>query len=72
VLTTAPEEQAELRAAVMSVTAIASFIGAPEITLPVGTVAGAPVGLSLTAAPGRDRALLAFAREAAAALNLPI
>ena len=71
-LSTNQEEQAELRAAVMGVTAIAGFIGAPEITLPVGTVAGAPVGLSLTAAPGRDRALLAFAREAAAVLNLPV
>jgi len=70
-LTASEEVQGELRAAVIGVTSIAGFAGAPEVTLPAGTVAGAPVGLSLTAAPGRDRALLAFAREAASVLNLP-
>jgi amidase len=42
------------------------------VTLPVATVKGAPVGLSLIAGPGRDRALLAFACDAAAMLGLPL
>ncbi len=63
--------QNEIREATMGVTAIAGFCGAPEVTLPVATVEDAPVGLSLVAAPGQDRALLALAREAAALLNLP-
>jgi amidase len=51
---------------------VASLCGLPEVTLPVGTVGGAPVGLSLVAAPGRDRALLAFACDAAAVLGLQV
>ena len=63
--------QNDVRAATMGVTAIAGLCGAPEVTLPVATVEGAPIGLSFIAAPGHDRALLAFARETAALLNLP-
>jgi len=64
-------QQNTIREATMGVTAIAGFCGAPEITLPAGQVDGLPVGLSLIAAPGRDRALLAFAREVASILQLP-
>jgi Asp-tRNA(Asn)/Glu-tRNA(Gln) amidotransferase A subunit family amidase len=38
--------------------------------LPVGTARDAPVGLSFSAAPGADRALLALAEAAAATLGL--
>jgi len=70
-LTASLLHQDAVRAATIGVTAIAGFCGAPEVTLPVATVDGAPVGLSLVAAPGSDRALLALAREAAALLDLP-
>ncbi len=63
-------EQDEIRMATMGVTAIAGFCGLPELTLPVGTVDGAPAGLSLVAGPGRDRALLAHGIRAARALGL--
>jgi amidase len=56
----------------MGVTAIAGFCGLPEVTLPVGSVSGAPVGLSLVAGQGQDRALLALACDAAAVLGLPV
>ena len=63
-------EQDEIRVATMGVTAIAGFCGLPELTLPVGTVDGAPAGLSLVAGPGRDRALLAHGIRAAQILGL--
>ena len=57
-----------VRVRTIGVTAIAGFAGLPEVTLPAARVGGAPVGLSLVAAPGRDRALLdvavALAKEA--------
>ncbi|MEJ0018148.1 MAG: amidase [Acetobacteraceae bacterium] len=66
------EEQDAVRQATIGVTAIAGFCGLPEVTLPVGTVDGVPVGLSLVAGPGLDRGLLAFACDAAAVLGLPV
>ncbi len=71
-LTASADEQNAVRQATMGITAIAGFCGLPEVTLPVATVQGAPVGLSLVAGPGQDRALLAFARDAAAILGLPV
>ncbi|MBN9509422.1 MAG: amidase [Alphaproteobacteria bacterium] len=69
-----PQELEEVRAASIGVTAIGGLAGLPEVTLPVGRVpveeGEAPVGLSLVAAPGCDRALLALAREAATLLGL--
>lgn len=47
-----------LRRQTQRVTAISGLAGLPEITIPVGLCGGSPVGLSLAAAPGRDRALL--------------
>jgi len=64
-------EQNQLRERTMGVTAIAGLAGLCEVSLPVARAEGAPVGLSLVAAAGRDRALLAMAREAAKALGLP-
>ncbi len=65
-------QQDAIRAATIGVGALAGFAGAPEVTLPVARADGAPVGLSLVAAPGQDRALLATARIAADILGLPI
>ncbi|MGA3400101.1 MAG: amidase [Acetobacteraceae bacterium] len=66
------DEQDRVRQATVGVTAIAGFCGLPEITLPAARVHGAPVGLSLVAGPGHDRALLALACDAAAVLGLPV
>ncbi len=68
-LTASQAEQDLIRAATLGVTAIAGLGGLPEVTLPIATVRGAPVGLSLTAGYGRDRGLLAFARKAMAVLG---
>jgi amidase len=70
-LTAEQAEQNAVRQATMGVTGIASFCGLPEVTLPAAVVDGAPVGLSLVAAPGSDRGLLVFACDAAAVLGLP-
>jgi amidase len=69
-LSASTEEVMAIREQTIGVTSISGFAGAPEVTLPVARVDGAPVGLSLVAAPGRDRALLAFAEAAAQALGL--
>jgi len=71
-LTVTQAEQDAVRQATIGVTAIAGFCGLPEVTLPVKTVNGAPIGLSLVAAPGLDRGLLAFACDAAAVLGLTV
>jgi amidase len=45
---------------------LASLAGLPAITLPAGDVGGAPLGLSLLAAPGADQLLLDLAVRLAA------
>jgi amidase len=42
----------------LTLTSIAGHAGIPQISLPAGKVAGCPVGLSVLASPGHDRALL--------------
>ncbi len=64
-------EQTAVRERTMGVTAIAGFAGLCEVTLPAGRVEGAPVGVSLVAAAGRDRALLRLAERLAGVLRLP-
>ena len=49
------------RARVMALTCIAGLSGLPQITLPVGTVEGCPVGMSFIAWEGGDEALLDLA-----------
>ena len=72
-LLAAPQaEQNAVRERTMGVTAIAGLAGLCEVSLPVAKAGGAPVGLSLVAAAGRDRALLALAAEAATVLELPV
>ena len=63
--------QQAVRERTMGVTAIAGLAGLCEVTIPAAKVDGAPVGLSLVAAPGRDRALLALAERVAAEAGLP-
>jgi len=71
-LTASQAEQNLVRQATIGVTAIAGLCGLPEVTLPAGSVNGAPVGISLVAGPGMDRGLLAFACDAADVLGLPV
>jgi amidase len=47
----------------LTLSAIASLAGLPQVTVPVSWVRGCPVGLSFVAARGHDRALLALARR---------
>lgn len=65
-----PDAQNRVREATMGVTAIAGLAGLCEVTLPVGRAEGAPVGLSLIAAPGQDRSLLRLASALAEELGL--
>jgi amidase len=69
-LETPPEGQQAVRERTLGVTAIAGLAGLCEVTIPAARVDGLPVGLSLVAAPGRDRALLALAEKVAAELGL--
>ncbi|MFH5925022.1 amidase [Roseomonas xinghualingensis] len=71
-LDASPAEQQSVREATLSVTSIAGMGGLCEVSIPAAKVDGAPVGLSLVAAPGRDRALLALAERVAERLELPV
>ena len=42
----------------LTLTSIAGHAGIPQISLPAGKAAGCPIGLSVLASPGHDRALL--------------
>ena len=52
------DELESFRVRVMRLTCMAGLAGLPQITLPVGTVSGCPVGLSLIGWPGSDEVLL--------------
>lgn len=51
-----------LRSRVLALTCIAGTLGAPQLSVPLASVDGLPVGLSFIAAPGCDESLLALAR----------
>ncbi len=53
----------------LALTCIAGMAQLPQVSLPVATVEGAPVGLSILAAPGNDMQLLRFARQIRDALT---
>jgi amidase len=53
----------------LSINAIAGVGRLPQVSMPLGQVDGAPVGLSLLAARGRDLELLAAARRIAKQLH---
>jgi amidase len=59
-----------VRERTMGVTAIAGLAGLCELSIPAAKVDGVPVGLSLVAAPGRDRALLTLGERVAAELRI--
>ncbi|HLW28078.1 MAG TPA: amidase [Kiloniellales bacterium] len=59
--------QRDHRLRVLALTAFAGHAGLPQISLPLLRVDGCPLGLSLIAPAGADRALLAFARSFASA-----
>lgn len=60
----ADEEDFEaFRAQALQLLCVSGLSGFPQISLPLGRVDGCPIGLSLIAPAGRDRALLALARS---------
>lgn len=56
-------DSAGFRDRTLTLTCIAGLARLPQVTLPVAKVQGAPVGISLIARHGRDRALLALAER---------
>jgi len=54
----APSEFADFYPRALTLTSIAGHAGLPQISVPAGRVDGCPVGLSILASPGHDRALL--------------
>lgn len=65
-LNTPPAQLDDFRAKAMSLLCIAGLAGLPQVTLPLATLNGCPLGLSLVAARGNDALLLALARRIAA------
>jgi amidase len=55
----------DFRARAMSLLCIAGHAGLPQVTMPLATLNGCPLGLSLVAARGNDALLLALARRMA-------
>ena len=55
--------QRDHRLRVLAMTALAGHAGLPQVSLPLLRVEGCPLGVSLIAPAGSDRALLAFARR---------
>jgi len=51
------------RAKALSILCIAGLAGVPQISLPMATFQGCPLGLSLIGPPGRDQALIALAAK---------
>ncbi|MHA1555203.1 MAG: amidase [Alphaproteobacteria bacterium] len=62
-LTSSDEELETFRRRALALTCTAGLAGLPQISLPLAAVDGAPMGLSLIGPAGRDRALLALARQ---------
>jgi amidase len=63
--TTPPAGLESFRRRVMRLVCMASISGLPQVTIPVGTVDSAPVGLSMLGWRGADEALLSLAAELA-------
>lgn len=53
-----PSEYSDFYQRALTITSIAGHAGLHQITVPVGHVDGCPIGLSIVASPGHDRALL--------------
>ncbi len=61
------ERTVRLRETILSLEAVASLSGVPEVVLPVGLVEERPVALGVIGAPGSDSSLLALAASSAVA-----
>ncbi len=59
----------EFRERTLALTCVASLARLPQISLPVASVCGCPVGLSIMAGPGQDERLLVVAEALSAALE---
>jgi amidase len=57
------EELENRRSRTLQLSCIAGLGGLPQVTLPLATIEGSPVGLSLIAGPGRDGQLLQWVAE---------
>lgn len=62
--TASDEVEIDYRRRTMELLCTAGLGGLPQLTIPVGTVDGAPVGLSIMARRGKDKALLQLAVDA--------
>ncbi len=62
--TASDEVEIDYRRRTMELLCTAGLGGLPQLTIPVGTVDGAPVGLSIMARRGKDGALLQLAVDA--------
>lgn len=62
-LNNAPETVGSFRSRALALTAPAGLGGLPQISLPLCTVEGCPVGISIIGGPGSDETLLALAAE---------
>lgn len=58
-----PEVLDDLRARALSMLCIAGLARLPQVSLPLATLEGCPLGLSIVAARGNDTMLLALAKE---------
>ena len=56
-----PEALESFRANVMRLTCIAGLSGLPQVTIPIGSVSGCPIGISFIGWAGADEALLDLA-----------
>ena len=66
------ESLREHRSRVLGLTCISGLSGLPQVSLPVATVEGCPVGLSLIAPKGADMMLLSFAEAFVRSCQLEI
>lgn len=64
-LNTPAAELDDFRARAMSLLCIAGLAGLPQVNLPLATLRGCPLGISLVAARGNDTLLLALAKRIA-------
>ena len=62
-LNTPPAQLDDFRARAMSLLCIAGHAGLPQVTMPLATLNGCPLGISLIVARGNDALLLALARR---------
>lgn len=62
-----PDQQADARRRILTMTGLAGHCGLPQINIPYGTVDGAPTGFSIIGRKGGDETLIDLARRLAQA-----